>query len=135
MADLASRPVPSSSVFSSGFFPSWSFSKVPRCPGQSTWGSAGVTCATAVLSIQPKARKTYLKSSRVHALFLDMWQVQSSREEVMESRLFSIMLPCAYSFFVPGSSCIRMTSVQANGIKCSGHSHMGVKTLLQQPSC
>lgn len=60
-------------------------------------GSAGVTCATAVLSIQPETRKTYLRPSR-QALFLDMGRVWSSREEMMESRLFSIVLPCASSF-------------------------------------
>lgn len=48
--------------FSSGFFPPCSFSKVHHCPGQSTCGSAGVTCATAFLSIHPKSQEDFFEA-------------------------------------------------------------------------
>lgn len=125
MAELASRRVSSSFFFSSGFFPDWSFPKMHHCPGERTWGSADVTHAAALLWTHTNARKNYLGPSGVQALLLDKWWAWGRSGWSDGVKDFLHHAACGYYFFIPECNCLKITSVQANGMKCLGHSHMG----------
>lgn len=108
--------------FSSGFLPDWSFPKIHCCPGQS---SADITCVAAHLWTRTRTRTNYLGPSGVQALLLDKWWAWSIGGWSGSVKDFLHDAPCGWYYFISLCNCLKIASVQANGMKCSGHSHVG----------